>query len=76
MKQCCRTCVHLDVNPNAAGKRVPLRTHCYACTAPLPDIKLPESVTVSYGFLWPPSRCYMTPDRGTECPTWEPRPKT
>jgi hypothetical protein len=75
MSKCCKTCRHLAVQPNAAGKRVVRRDGAYLCTAPLPEMpNLPASVTEAYGWtdLSMRHRSYMTGDRGTNCPTWEP----
>ena len=73
----CRTCVHLDVLPNKAGKIVPRKGRMYPCRAPIPDLKslgLPQSVTGAYRFQWPPHTVRMEPDDDQNCPTYSPRP--
>jgi hypothetical protein len=72
--QCCKNCVHLQVPPNAAGRRViPNTKRAYPCTVPLPLVPLPASVTTAYGFRWPLDRRYMTSKDGSDCPMYEER---
>lgn len=73
MSRCCRTCQHLDVKPDAAGRIVVRKLNVYDCKAPLPDMPaLPTSV-LGAGFRWPPSRRWMSGDDGTDCRAWQKR---
>ena len=76
MMRCCKTCKHLRVAPDARGRIVVRKDNAYPCDVPLPVVLLPDSVTSSYRFRWPPARFYMAGDKGTLCPTWEPRTPT
>ena len=67
----CKTCRFLAVHPDARGRIVVRQKNAYECLAIVPQPDLPDSITKAYGFRWPPSKTYMTGDRGTECPTWE-----
>ena len=69
----CKTCRFLEVAPDAGGRIVVRARNVYPCTAAVPMPALPESVTRAYGFKWPPTKSYMTGDRGANCPTWEAR---
>lgn len=67
----CRTCRHLVVPLNRAGKRVPRRNDAYKCQAPIADLPpLPDSVTLRV--TWPPrNRMWMVPEDGENCPTYQ-----
>lgn len=70
----CRTCRFLDVPPDKLGRIKPRADKTYRCLATQPELPpLPLSITQSYGFHWPPSRSYVSPDQDTECPVWEER---
>jgi hypothetical protein len=66
----CRNCTFLRVPPDKDGRRRPRKDKAYTCTIDAPVPVLPTSITKSYGFRWPPSRDYMTPDDGERCPCW------
>lgn len=74
-QRCCKTCRHLRVAPNAAGRIVVRKDKAYPCDAPIPPMPvLPDSVTSVYGFRWPYSGPrYMRGNDGATCPTWEAR---
>lgn len=74
MMQSCKTCRHLDVQLDAAGRRVVRRLNSYRCTVPDPDLSplLPECITRAYGFQAKMSRSHMSGESGAECPLWEP----
>lgn len=69
----CRTCKHLSVPLNKAGKKVIRKNDTYQCIVTIPAILLPDSITKSYGFQDPAkaSRRFMSPDEGTRCPFHE-----
>ena len=70
----CKTCAHLRVPPNAAGRIVVHRANVYPCTVPIPRPPLPACVTDCYAFNWPPPfRRPMNGDDGEGCPSWAPR---
>jgi hypothetical protein len=63
----CRTCCFW-AKPT---KTKALANRVYPCTAPLPELRLPESVTKANGFtLNIERRSYMERDEGTRCPAW------
>jgi len=71
----CRTCKHLKVQPDAAGRIVPRKANAYRCGAmeEVPPPVLPHSVTRGRDFRWPPHSRYMTPDEGEGCPLFTKR---
>jgi len=69
--RCCKTCMHLRVPPDQAGRRVVRAGSAYTCTVEVPAPPLPDSITRCYGFR-PFDRSYMRGGDGTECPTWQP----
>ncbi len=73
----CRTCRLLKVAPDQAGRIIPRKHKAYLCaeaeSIALP--RLPDSVTKSYGFKWPPSSRWMSPEDGEDCPCWVERTK-
>lgn len=72
--KCCKTCKHLNVEPDANGRRVVRQNCVYRCGFIPPMPPLPDSITRCYGFNWPPtSPRYMTGAEGKTCPTWEAR---
>ncbi len=71
-ERCCKTCRHLNVGLYADGRRVVVAGRAYQCSAPLPDVSLPECMTKAYGFEWPPRRAFMTGSDGKSCPAWAP----
>jgi hypothetical protein len=73
----CKTCAHLGVAPDKAGRIVVRAANAYACKAPEPDRPpLPHSITTSYNFRWPLSRCYVRGEDGEGCPTYVERAKS
>ncbi len=70
----CRTCVHLIVEPDKAGRRVVRKQQAYRCGAPVPDILplLPHSITKAYGWAAPSDRSkrWVCPDDGRGCPLY------
>lgn len=71
----CRTCKWLDVPPDKSGRIVVRSSRVYRCVAPVERPAWPESVTTAYGFRWPIAGNYMRPERGQNCPLFEPRVK-
>ena len=72
----CRTCKFLGVEPNAFGKIIVRSANAYRCLSPVPDIpNLPTSMTKCYDFRWPPSRTYVIPSEGINCPIYVVREK-
>lgn len=69
--QRCGNCRHLAVGLDKAGRRIPRADKAYTCKCPIPDLKLPDSVTKAHGWQAPRPSNWMTPQHGTECPTWE-----
>jgi len=67
----CRTCKHLFVPNDKAGRRVVRKDNSYECTVKVVMPLLPESVTGACGFKWPPSRSWMSGNQGENCPKWE-----
>jgi hypothetical protein len=67
-KRSCRTCVYWD---KPAGARA-MADKAYSCSAPLPALVLPDSVTQYYAFKINLGRRWMTREEGTSCPTWQP----
>jgi hypothetical protein len=76
MTRCCKTCIHLDVPPDAKGRRVVRSREAYACRWPAPPVMpLPDSITGAFAFRARMNfnqRSYMEGGEGTACPTWEP----
>jgi hypothetical protein len=64
----CKNCGWLNVPPLKNGTIRVYKDDSYDCTAPIPEIKLPHSVTTAYGFSWPPNRHWMSGDSGEDCP--------
>lgn len=72
----CKTCAHLDVAPDKAGRFVVRHGSAYECNAPVPALPpLPHSITKAYNFLWPPNRGYVTGTDGDNCPAYAKRTK-
>jgi hypothetical protein len=75
--QCCRTCKHLDVPIDKAGRRVVRKDRAYLCVIDLEPPRLPDSVT--RGWTWYPiqlaktQRKGMCGEEGTNCPCYEKR---
>lgn len=71
MPQSCKLCRHLEVEPDAAGRRVVRKDYLYRCVAPIPDLSaiMPASVMPRLRGIVPHS---MTGDRGQTCPTFLP----
>lgn len=67
----CRTCKHLNVPFNKAGRRIVRKEKYYPCTVEVIKPLLPDSITKSYDFRWPPSRSYISGDSGENCPKYE-----
>lgn len=67
----CRTCRYLEVPPDRDAVVRPRKGHCYPCRAPIPTPVLPDSVTRSYHWRWPPVPNHMAPEDGAACPLWE-----
>ncbi len=72
-KQSCRTCAHLEVPLDKAGRRIPRAGRNYLCRAPMPDLKaiLPEGCWLRVARL-PFTSTGMFLDEGTTCPTYQP----
>lgn len=72
----CKTCAHLGVDPDKAGRVVVRHGNAYECKAPDPALPpLPYSITKAYGLRWPPSRNYVTGADGENCPVYVRRVK-
>ena len=69
----CRTCKHLCIEPDKAGRIVVHMPDAWPCDAPATEPILPASITDRYGWHWPPSRTYMSLDRGEGCPSYSVR---
>lgn len=69
----CKTCRHLEVPLDAAGRRRVRSDYGYACLAVVPIPKnLPDSVRTIHGlFTWPPPKKFMQGSEGENCPAWE-----
>lgn len=67
----CKTCQYLVVPVNALGRRVVRKDRGYECIVPIPMPPLPDSVTSSYVFKWPPVTKFMIGSDGTHCPAWQ-----
>ena len=67
----CRNCRYLDVRPDKDGKRRTRKSNSYRCTAPMPKVKWPDSVTTYHGYHFPPHKTMMSPDQGEDCPTFK-----
>lgn len=67
----CEQCCWLDVPPDRSGRRVVRKGYGYECQAPVPEVKLPASITIRHGFQWPPRRSHMTRGEGKGCPSFE-----
>jgi hypothetical protein len=72
----CKNCGWLNVPPLNNGKIRVYGHDSYKCTVPIPEIKLPHSVTKAYGFSWPPRKTFMQGDEGEGCPCHVERIKT
>lgn len=72
--RCCKTCAHFAVPLDQTGRRVVRSTNSYRCAAEVPNVVLPDSVTLHVSFNWPPPRSWMSPSDGTTCPTWQELP--
>ena len=70
-KQRCKSCKHLKVALDRNGRRVVRKHYTYECDAPIPQVTLPESVTRSWGFIWPPDKQRMDGESGEHCPAYE-----
>jgi hypothetical protein len=69
-EQSCRSCRFLRVAPNKAGKRVPRAGNSYCCMYEPQRPLLPDAMTATYGFKWPPTKTFMEPHQGTSCPCY------
>jgi hypothetical protein len=70
-EQSCKTCRHLDVALNAAGRRIVRAGNVYPCVIPVVPQKLPDSVTEYYAYFPAGTRRrLMTGAEGKNCPTW------
>lgn len=69
----CRTCKHLKVEPDAAGRIIPRKGKAYECNVEIPCPTVPESVTKSLQWKWPPAKKWMEPRDGENCPTYAKR---
>lgn len=70
----CRTCKHLNVAPDKAGRRRPIKTHAYRCLFPTPELPaLPDSVIgmTDLRETLTKHRRYMEPGDGANCATYE-----
>jgi hypothetical protein len=74
MKPSCKTCRWLLRPRNAEGQLVRTTSrNTYQCTWPMPEIKLPLSITSSYrASSWRnPNRRFMGVYEGAECATYD-----
>lgn len=74
--QCCRTCKHLNVPLDNAGRRVVRKDRLYLCVIDLEPPRLPDSVTKSFWCHIPLSKTQrkgMFGEEGTNCPCYEKR---
>lgn len=70
-KQSCRNCKWLQPDTDKNGKRLVTINRTYRCLYPVPDTRLPDSITQSYywhGFEAMKTR--IMPDSGAHCPVW------
>ncbi len=68
MTNTCKTCVWLTVKPDKLGRRIVRKDKTYRCSCPLPEVRLPLSVTEHFSFNWPPRRTSMVGDeKGCPC---------
>lgn len=65
-KQSCRTCVYWD----KPAKDRALSGRVYPCSAPMPPLKIPDSVRNFHSFTPTPFRKFMERDEGTSCACW------
>ena len=79
MTQSCKTCKHLSVPADKAGRRRTYEGYYYSCTAPMPSPPIAAD-SIRYYDSWPweidgrtkrHSRCEMMACQGATCPTWE-----
>ena len=70
---CCRTCKHLNVPLDKAGRRVVRNDRGYTCLAVIEEPRVPDSVKKHYGWSWPPPHGWVSGDDGTNCPCYEKR---
>ena len=61
----CKTCKHLRAPRAANGKLVGRQKRGYQCLAPIPEIRLPVSVKMTF------SRSFMWVSDTQDCPAWE-----
>ena len=72
MTQSCKTCAHLDVALDKAGRRVVRKDNAYRCNAPEPDVSsFPASITGAHGFRARFTRSHMMGTAGFNCPAWK-----
>jgi hypothetical protein len=72
----CGTCRHLEIQPDAKGRRIARKGRAYWCLWPTPKHSWPVSVTRARGWSVPGapnSRSYMEPTDGADCPEWSER---
>jgi len=73
MTETCKTCTHLDVPLDKAGRRVVRKNNAYRCQCPLPDMPpLPIAITSAHNYREPSTfGRHMSGDDGAGCPTWK-----
>jgi hypothetical protein len=74
--QCCRTCKHLDVPLDKAGRRVVRKDRLYMCVIDLEPPRLPDSVARAFGLRIPLAKTQrkgMRGEEGTNCPCYDER---
>lgn len=68
-----KACKHLAVQPRKDGKIVARKDSTYECAVGIQTPILPNSVTKSHWFRWPPSKSYVSVDDCAGCPFYEAR---
>jgi hypothetical protein len=74
MSQSCKSCKHLQVIPDALGRRIVRHDSVYPCRCPVPPLPpLPDSITKRFDFdrQMTERRNWMEGSDGVCCPTFE-----
>jgi len=64
-------CKWLDVPADKLDRRIPRKDGAYRCLVPVECPTFPCSITKSYGFTWPMTKCFVTIQIYNECPMKE-----
>ena len=72
MNKSCKDCLYFDNPLKADGtrKRVTMND-AYRCNAPIPEMKLPNSIIMSYGFIPYRSGKFIMAKLGKDCALYE-----